>query len=171
MNACRAPGYSLIELMVAIAVLALLAGLVLAPHTRLFDALRADMLRMQLHAALNEARSTALSRRRAVIACPSEDGYQCGQDWSRGWLLRLEQPRPGDPDSAAVLTYRDLDSHPSLKAFSTHGRPQIVFRQTGRSAGSNARISICVRIEQRAEVIVSNTGRVRSLRNAQPAPC
>ncbi|AWH32715.1 hypothetical protein C1930_07450 [Stenotrophomonas sp. SAU14A_NAIMI4_8] len=166
-----APGHTLAELLLAIAVLAILACLAALPFAGLLDRLRADQLRMQLHTALNQARSTALTHRRSVLACPSSDGLQCGQDWSQGWLLRAEQPRPDEADPAPPLAARQLQSHSSLQAFSTHGRPHIVFRASGRSAGSNARIRVCQRGLTQAEVVVSNTGRVRSLRSASPEPC
>ena len=165
-----APGHTLAELLLAVAVLAILACLATLPLGGLLDQLRADQLRLQLHAALNQARSTALSQRRPVVVCPSNDGLQCGQDWSRGWLLRPEHPRPGE-DPTAPLASRQLESHASLQAISTQGRPRIVFRASGRSAGSNARIRICLRGQAQAEVVVSNTGRVRSLRSPLQAPC
>lgn len=165
-----APGHTLSELLLAIAVLAILASLATPPLGGLLDRLRADQLRMQLHTALNQARSTALSQRRSVVICPSDDGLHCTQDWGKGWMLRPEQPRP-DANDVAPLASRQLEGHASLQATSTDGRPRIVFRASGRSAGSNARIRICQRGQARAEVVVSNTGRVRSLRSASQDPC
>jgi len=171
MQPSRLRGHTLTEILVAVAVLAILAGLAFAPASDMLDRLRSDQLRLQLHGAMNLARSTALDRRQAVVACPSDDGHTCGDDWGRGWLLLPERWRGAEVSAPEPLAARVLDSHYSLSAFATHGRPQIVFRANGRSAGSNTRIVICQRGQMRAEVVVSNTGRVRSLRSTGQAPC
>jgi type IV fimbrial biogenesis protein FimT len=171
MQPSRLRGHTLTEVLIAVAILAILAGLAFAPASDMLDRLRSDQLRLQLHGAMNLARSTALDRRQAVVACPSDDGRTCGDDWGRGWLLLPERWRGAEVSAPEPLAARVLESHYSLSAFATHGRPQIVFRANGRSAGSNTRIVICQHGQMRAEVVVSNTGRVRSLRSTGQAPC
>ncbi|SES88310.1 GspH/FimT family pseudopilin [Stenotrophomonas indicatrix] len=171
MQTSRLRGHTLTEIMVVVAILAVLAGLAFAPASAMLDRLRTDQLRLQLHGALNLARSTALDRRQAVVACPSDDGRTCGDNWGRGWLLLPERWRRAEAPALEPIAARVLDSHHSLSAFASHGRPQVVFRANGRSAGSNTRIVICQHGQMRAEVVVSNTGRVRSLRSTAQAPC
>ncbi|MBD3680921.1 GspH/FimT family pseudopilin [Stenotrophomonas sp. Br8] len=171
MQMSRLRGHTLTEILVTVAVLAILASVAFAPASDLLDRLRSDQLRLQLHSAMNLARSTALDRRQGVVACPSDDGRTCGDNWGRGWLLLPERWRGAEASAPEPLAARVLDSHRSLSAFATHGRPQIVFRANGRSAGSNARIVICQHGQIRSEVVVSNTGRVRSLRSTEQAPC
>lgn len=171
MQPSRLRGHTLTEILVAVGILAILACLAFAPASDMLDRLRSDQLRLQLHGAMNLARSTALDRRQAVVACPSDDGRTCGDNWGRGWLLLPERWRGAEVPTLEPLAARVLDSHHSLSAFATDGRPQVVFRANGRSAGSNTRIIICQHGQVHAEVVVSNTGRVRSRRSTAQASC
>lgn len=171
MHLSRLRGHTLTEILVAVAILAVLASLAFAPASEMLDRLRTDQLRLQLHGAMNLARSAALERRQAIVACPSDDGRICGDNWGRGWLLLPERRRDTEVPALEPIAARVLDSHHSLSAFATHGRPQVVFRANGRSAGSNTRIVICQHGQVRAEVVVSNTGRVRSLRSTAQGSC
>jgi len=172
-QARRLHGATLVELAVVLAIVVTLATLALPPLAELTHQRRADAAVSDLRADLTLARTTAIMLGRSVTVCGRTSTNQCTSDldWSQGWLLRAEQPRPDEADPAPPLAARQLQSHSSLQAFSTHGRPHIVFRASGRSAGSNARIRVCQRGLTQAEVVVSNTGRVRSLRSASPEPC
>ncbi|HEL4242820.1 TPA: prepilin-type N-terminal cleavage/methylation domain-containing protein [Stenotrophomonas maltophilia] len=77
-------GLSLIELVAALAALAILCSLALPPLARQLDHWHADMVRMRLVSVFNSARATALTHRRPVTVCPSQDGIECSDDWVRG---------------------------------------------------------------------------------------
>lgn len=92
----RASGFTLMELLITIALVAILVALAL-PNFREF------MIRMNVSEAtnglvhaLNIARSEAVKRGRPVIVEPIEVG-----DWSKGWVVRCEEcampGNPGDP--------------------------------------------------------------------------
>nr|WP_313225172.1 GspH/FimT family protein [Stenotrophomonas pavanii] len=155
-----ARGVHLTELLVVVVVLAVLVSLALPALGTALEQLQSDRLRMQLHSALNQARAAALSRRRTIGICPSPDGLTCGDDWSHGWLLY----QPGHDGSTAPFLHQALTPRRRLAARSTTGRPALEFRANGRSHGRNARILICQHGRAQAEVVVSNTGRVRSQR-------
>ncbi|WP_075676560.1 GspH/FimT family pseudopilin [Stenotrophomonas sp. TD3] len=155
-----ARGVHLTELLVVIAVLAVLASLALPSLGGALEQLQSDRLRMQLHSALNQARATALSRRRTIGICASSDGLICGEDWSHGWMLY----QPGQDSSTVPILHQALTPRRRLAARNSTGRPTLEFRADGRSLGRNARILICQREHAQAEVVVSNTGRVRSQR-------
>ncbi len=116
-----------------------------------------------------------MARGREQVLCPSRDGLRCedGSDWSNGWLLYSDDNRNGrfDPVERLLLS-QSLD--PELVSVrSTSGRRRIVYRSMGEAPGTNVTFVICSR--QRAEhggqVIVSNSGRVRTLSFAPPAAC
>ncbi|HDS1038737.1 TPA: GspH/FimT family protein [Stenotrophomonas maltophilia] len=171
MNRTPAAGHALAELMVVLLVLAVLASIAHAPFSALLGRLRADQLRMQLHGALHVARSTALDQRRTMVICPTGDGQHCGQDWAQGWMLLAESAAGSGDFKGPPVLHRALDSHRSMSAVGSDGRPRITYRANGRSAGSNARIRVCQHDMRQAEIIVSNSGRVRSLRTPEDTPC
>lgn len=84
-------GFSLIELMVTLAVLAIVLGLAAPSFSSMLRDNRALALGSELQGALQFARSEAVKRRQSVIVCRrNAAGNACenGEDWSGGWLVR-----------------------------------------------------------------------------------
>lgn len=84
-------GFSLIELMVTLAVLAIVLGLAAPSFSSMVRDNRALSLGSELQGTLQFARSEAVKRRQSVIVCRrNAAGTDCenGADWSGGWLVR-----------------------------------------------------------------------------------
>ncbi|MGQ7959169.1 GspH/FimT family pseudopilin [Pseudomonas sp. SP16.1] len=84
-------GFSLIELMVTLAVLAIVLGLAAPSFSSMLQDNRALSLGSELQGALQYARSEAVKRRLEVVICRrNAAGSACdnGADWSAGWLVR-----------------------------------------------------------------------------------
>ncbi len=96
-------GLTLLELMTALAVLAVLAAIG-APTFREFTRNSAAAATQNaLVTALNVARSEAVKRGRPVSVCASTDGNDCSSDpadWQRGWLAFVDNAIPGSIDAA-----------------------------------------------------------------------
>ncbi len=173
---CKPQGLTLLELLLSLLAVAVLATLSLPVMRDGLAMLQADLLRMQLHAALATARNTAIVERHVVGACPSADGQRCSTDWSRGWILyRLPAASQGRRPPA-VAEHEVLREHrgrptPTLSAEISQGRPTVQFRSDGRASGSNATISICTGQRLRGQLVINIAGRVRSLRPKRPTPC
>jgi type IV fimbrial biogenesis protein FimT len=96
-------GFSLLELMVGLAVVAILAGLA-APGFRTFiNNNRVAAAQNDLVAALNLARSEAVRRSTTVTVCASSDGASCATaaDWATGWIVFRD---PGAAGTVATST-------------------------------------------------------------------
>ena len=161
--AARPSGYGLIELAIALAVVATLAATALPSFQRTLARMRADSLRLQLHAMLSHARSTAITRRQRIEACPSSNGITCGRDWARGWLLYPAPHtalRPGKAPKGVLL----VEQHgPSMvNARTSLWRQRMQFRPDGRNAGVPQTICIYIGKRQHSELRISMPGRVRS---------
>jgi type IV fimbrial biogenesis protein FimT len=162
----RTPGWTLLELVGVLAIVAALCAVALPSLGAGVSRLRADMLRMQLVSVFNSARSTAITRFEPVAVCPSAEGRQCGSDWSRGWLIHLDQgagtlsPAPED-----VLQYRPGYRDASISARSSQERIRLRFQADGRSGGSPLTVRICVRERLHGAVVVNNVGRTRATRH------
>lgn len=162
----RCTGLTLIELMMILAVLAILVGI----GTPSFRALIAGN---QMTTAVNgyvagfqQARLRAVSRASQTVACPSLDGQTCtgGLDWGRGWLIFDDDNRNRrlDPDETIVAVFQAL--RPELGAHSSVGRPRLVYRADGSSGGSNLRVTVCDlrgRVPGRS-IVVNQAGRPRT---------
>ena len=116
MTITRARGFSLVEMMIALVVLAVLI-VITAPGFS--DLIRNNRLLSQVYAmraALNEARSEALAQRSFVTFCRSNDGATCSGNWNEGYIAFLDfdgdgaVDDPNAPDGDQVFFSKSLDS-------------------------------------------------------------
>jgi type IV fimbrial biogenesis protein FimT len=83
----REDGFTMIELMVTIAVAAILVGIAVPSFQNYIVNTRSKTLASDLSSALNLARAEAVTRSEQVDACPSNDGAACGGTWADGWIV------------------------------------------------------------------------------------
>ncbi|PNS09510.1 GspH/FimT family pseudopilin [Solilutibacter silvestris] len=164
-------GFTLIELMASVAVLAILVAIGAPNLGRMAKAHRANAALNALTADLALARITAIARGKAVTACPSRDAATCmdGSDWTEGWLVFVDDDRdrrlgPGEQ----LLSSQQALRTTSLQLRSTDGRGTVRYLPSGFSFGSNATISACLDGRLHAALIVNNAGRVRVERASGP---
>jgi type IV fimbrial biogenesis protein FimT len=96
----RARGFSLLELMIALTMLAILVGLA-APSYRAFTRNNTvTAAHNDLVTSLTLARSEALRRNRTVSVCASADGASCGDatNWNTGWIAFTDRDAAGTID-------------------------------------------------------------------------
>jgi type IV fimbrial biogenesis protein FimT len=81
-------GFTMIEMMSALAVIAVLFGLAVPSFSRYMGQNRATAAQNDLATAMNLARSEALKRASPVSVCASTTGNSCaaGAVWSSGWI-------------------------------------------------------------------------------------
>jgi type IV fimbrial biogenesis protein FimT len=82
-------GFSLLELMAAIAVLCVLLGVAVPSFVDTINSNRTTSQANELVSALNYARSEAVKRSDLVSVCASANGTSCSgsNDWSTGWIV------------------------------------------------------------------------------------
>ncbi|MQP76910.1 prepilin-type N-terminal cleavage/methylation domain-containing protein [Stenotrophomonas sp. MYb238] len=84
----KGAGFTLIELMVTVAVLAIIATIAVPAMQGLIAANRLSAASTELVTALQLARSEAIRRNAPVMVCASDDGTNCenSTEWSR-WIV------------------------------------------------------------------------------------
>ncbi|WP_425517453.1 GspH/FimT family protein [Stenotrophomonas lactitubi] len=165
-------GMHLVELLVVVAVLAVLLAAGWPSMQSLLLRQRADALQLTLHASLSSARSQALIRREMIGLCASEDGLLCTDDWSAGWIVYRSGQRRGPPRSAeAVLAHHRGGGDVTILAQASSGRPLLFFQGDGRSPGANMTLRICAGRQLHGKLVVNNGGRTRSERSNRSQPC
>lgn len=115
-------GFTILELIIAIAILAILILLAVPSFRTIMQNNRAATITNDVVAALQTARSEALKRRQDVRVCRRNvAGTACdnGADWTPGWLIvdaagnviRAWNPPPGNPavtgPNAGITYLRD----------------------------------------------------------------
>lgn len=98
-------GFTLVELMITLAVVAILISLA-APSFQL--AIQNNRLTTQVNnlvTALSLARSEAIRRGATVTVCKSNGGAACtaAGDWDQGWVVFTDPTTPGTIDNAADI--------------------------------------------------------------------
>jgi type IV fimbrial biogenesis protein FimT len=156
-------GFSLLELLMTVAVVALVLTLGLPS----FGALKArNAQRVELDAlfhAVHLARKASIMRKQVVSLCPSLDGATCsqGRDWSGGFLLfeNSDRDEPPQLDAGEILLHRHVAGS-SVKI--TANRRGFTLRATFLRA-TNGTLVVCDRagrVKPRA-LVISYTGRPR----------
>ena len=156
-------GYSLYELIMTLA----LAALILTLGLPSFGSLVADKrLRVETDAlfhAVHVARKSSIVRRRVVSLCPSLDGASCnpGYDWSDGWIVFANVDRDDPPEvdeNEPIISRHAVDDTVQILA----NRRGFTLRSTHLRA-TNGTLVVCDRAGRARSraVVISYTGRPR----------
>lgn len=170
MSLRRVHGFTLLELMVTVAVLAILAGIAYPGFQATLRSNRVAAANNEVVGLVNLARSEAIRSGRGGGLCGSSDGAACDGTWSSGMLAFADTDADGT-QGATEIALRFVTLGPRLQVA---GPPdEIAFDGRGRRrASSNQQITLrpetCSRnAPQRRVLTVNASGQVRSLKG----PC
>ena len=159
MRVRRERGFSVLELMVALAVAGVLVTVAAPSFARMKRAAGLSAATNQLLWALNFARSAAVLNSVPVTLCLSADGESCLESAAAagvGWLVFYQSAGP----AAAPL----LHTFRLRGEVTVHGtRAAVTFWPVAR-AGTTSTFDLCAgdrRVAQGRAVVVSQTGRAR----------
>ncbi len=95
-------GFSLVELIVAITILALLISVGVPSYQNIIRDNRLVAQTNSLVGTLNLARSESIKRRSPVIVCRTDNGNSCSNNgagtWETGWIAFVDDNADGNPD-------------------------------------------------------------------------
>ena len=105
----RSAGFTIVELMVTVAVLAVLLALAVPNFNDASLSARLSSFANSLVASAQVARSEAIKRNSTIRLCASSDGATCdGADWEEGWIVLTQddavlQVQQALPDEFRVI--------------------------------------------------------------------
>lgn len=161
-------GFTLIELMVTIAVIALIAAVASPAMVTLMNSNRLSSTAGELTAAIQLARAEAIRRSAPVVVCGSNDGVTCtaGAAW-RGWAMVGRNNR-----DATQATIRGGVFPNTLQLAGPAAG--LTFNPTGLLA-AGAALTVCIPTDKPADnqrvIAVSMAGHVVTNRNNGGGAC
>lgn len=110
-------GFTLTEMLVTLAVLAILLALAAPSYQRLVVDTRMTTQANELLTMMHFARSEAVKRNTVVSMCKSGNGTSCAGSgtWAQGWIVFVDSGTPGTVDGSDVV----LREHGALSEAST----------------------------------------------------
>jgi type IV fimbrial biogenesis protein FimT len=112
-------GFTLVEMLVTVALVAILATVAVPSFAELIRSSRATTQANELIGALALARSEAITRAQPVAVCASRNGSSCtgAATWSEGWIVFVD--RGGSAGSFDAASDEILRIYPALASAST----------------------------------------------------
>ena len=160
-------GFTLVELLVVLAMVALLAMVGAPALGSLVERSRVASATTAMAVSLANVRMRAVESATPYTLCPSTTGQVCerGSDWSRGWIAFADLDRSGQREASEAVADRiDAPAPAQVRIQTTQGRSRLVFQPDGSAGGSNVTFEFCARGASAwtaRQIVVSNVGRAR----------
>jgi type IV fimbrial biogenesis protein FimT len=138
-------GITLIELLMAIAVLGVLLGVAMPAFSGAAEATRATSARTALMGSFLAALNGATIANARTDLCPSSDGNTCldSTDWSNGWIAFVDADGDRERQSGEQILSQQPALAGKVRLHSTAGRTRIEVQASGSVAGSNVTFTLC----------------------------
>ena len=181
--ACRA-GFSLLEMLVALAVLGVLLTVAAPAFHSMWTSVRMSAATNDFLGALRLARTNALSLNRTVVMCVSRDAQSCDQnaDWHAGWMVFVDNNQNGLRDGEGervIRVWGALDGvrsigNSAVRSFVSWHSNGTMRRGAGRGSPQMGTVTFCPQSGAAARQVVVNIGgraRIQAVSGEAPKAC
>lgn len=158
-------GFTLVELLVTVAVLATLGNLAIPSMARAVSKWQRDGATRAIIDHLQLARSTAITSAKRVVMCNSTDGSTCAEatqkEWKHGWLIFQDDNANKELDASdkVIAVAGPASGVDSMR--SSNGVRRFVFLPSGLMAAGMSSLVIIPRNGLPMKIVVNRIGRLR----------
>ena len=162
----RSKGFTLFELIIAMAILSILAGGAIPSVSGLIESNAKKKATMDLLRSVNYARNHAITHKSSVSICPSRDNTGCSDNWSDPLIIFDDVNEDGKPDKNKVIAQRDASwGNTKLVWRGALGENRFITYRHNGSIKFAGRFAFCSFKKSNKtkwqQIIISNTGRAR----------
>jgi len=163
-NDCRSSGFTALEVLITMAVAAILLIIGVPALSEFGSRQRMDASVTSLHTQLALARSDAIHFNTHIIVCPGDPDRGClaSGHWDNGWMAFSDLN--GDREHQSLEPVHRIEAgFEQVSIRSTTGRSKLRFYPNGSAPGSNGSITFCDRRGPASarKLVISNMGRIR----------
>lgn len=168
----RAPGFTLIEMLVVLSVMTVLLALAAPAASAWAMGREVRQASQAWRDSLSLARSEALSRNTRVVLCKSSDGQTCQASggWQQGWIVFPDSNNNAERDGSEPVLWREtprtsgvrLSANGALQAYVSY--TPLGVTQSVNGAFQAGTMTVCPSPTSRVlalQVVLSSAGRVR----------
>ena len=142
MRSLRQNGFTLIEMMIALAIVAVMAGMAGPSFQTAINTNRIASAANELSAAVQLTRSEAIRSNRSAVLCRSDDLSTCtaGSGAWKGWIVFIDTDGSGQRDNGEEIVRNGAIDSPMFAYASSNIVAldnRIAFRSDGRARGSD----------------------------------
>ena len=167
--------FTLMELLVAISVLAVITGIAAPSMSTIIEANRIESGVQAIFTSLITARSEAISRNQSVIVCKSSNGTSCttSGEWEQGWVIVVDENVNGVQDSGEPVTssFGSLEYGLTLRAGVAYA-DKVRFSPEGTAFDADT-FRLCPAdsdIDDARSIVMTITGRPRTSEGSTACP-
>lgn len=160
-------GFTVIELLIVVAIAGLLVGLAMSLYGNAVSAGHAAAAKGALAESVNLAFLQSSLRSQYVVLCASTDGEACdgGLDWSAGWIAFVDTDHDRERGNGEPLLRAYAPLQHGVRLRTSTGRTRIVFQPFGGvNAGTNVTFTFCDErgAAKASTLVLANSGRMRT---------
>lgn len=167
----RSGGTTLLELMITLSIAAILLAIGVPSYQNIVATNRIAAVTNELSAALQLARSEAVTRGRTVTVCKSDDitatppVCDAGANWQDGWVVFVDDNDDGDLDAGEIpIKVGQPSSGNAVITTGAKFTDYVKLQPNGEALGagnlSSDSFAICIAPNQRS-IVINSVGRIR----------
>jgi type IV fimbrial biogenesis protein FimT len=163
----KLPGYTLLELLIALSITSILSTIGLPAFSNLIAANRSIVCRDMLLGAINFARFEAISRTSTITLCPKLKSNLCGKSWSTGILIFIDKDQNGkiSQEDEVIREIQVLTTEESLTWNSFGSNNYLRYTSLGNTLNQNGTFIYCPSSKEARHaqaIIINRSGRARA---------